>query len=514
MRRTASITAQPSSPDAQGLDAKRCYQAMVDKDAAWDGLFFTGVTSTGIYCRPVCRVRLPKASNCRFFETPAQAESQGFRPCLRCRPELAPARRHWSTTDAQLQLAQSAADLLQSALRQGQKPQSMSDLAARLGVSDRHLRRVFERHWHVSPGQYLQTQRLLLAKQWLHDANWPMAQVAQASGFGSTRRMYAAFAQHYRLSPAQLRPPKVQAPVALTRGQVLTLHYRPPCQHTALWQFFRERSLEGMECWQGEGPQAVLRRTVRWPHGPGHLQGWLQVHWDAARPCVHVETSTSLMPVLPNVVAQVRDWLDLDADPAHIHQVLGQDFPQALGQRLPGGLDGFELAVRAILGQQITVKAARTLGQRLVNALGEPCETPWPGLNRTFPTPATLAKPAHAALMGSLGVVRQRQQAIQALAQAVHSGALDLQASAPLASTLDTLMSLPGIGPWTAHYVAMRALRWTDAWPVQDVALQTALGVRQAQHPGRTLERLGQAWQPYRSYALIAAWQTLSPSPS
>jgi AraC family transcriptional regulator of adaptative response / DNA-3-methyladenine glycosylase II len=218
------------------------------------------------------------------------------------------------------------------------------------------------------------------------------------------------------------------------------------------------------------------------------------------------------MPALPELLAQVRDWLDLDADPAHVHQVLGRDFPQALGQRLPGGLDGFELAVRAILGQQITVKAARTLGQRLVNALGNPCETPWPALNRTFPTPATLAQPEHAALLGSLGVVRQRQKAIQALAQAVHTGALDLRASAPMASTLDTLMSLPGIGPWTAHYVAMRALRWTDAWPVQDVALQTALGVRQATHPARMLAQLGQAWQPYRSYALIAAWQTLSPS--
>ena len=522
MPRTASPIVTPTAaptPDAHGLDAQRCYQALVDKDAAWDGLFFTGVRSTGIYCRPVCRVRLPKASNCQFFETPAQAESQGFRPCLRCRPELAPARRHWSTTDAQVQLAETAAERLLATLRQGQKPQRLSDLAAALGVSDRHLRRVFERHWQVSPGQYLQTQRLLLAKQCLHDTRLPVAQVAQVSGFGSARRMYAAFAQHYRLSPAQLRPARkpsqraahTHPPAPPAWAHTLTLHYRPPCQHTALWHFFRERSLAGMEHWQGEGPQAVLRRTVRWPHGQHQLQGWLQLHWDAEQPCVHVQISASLMPVLPELQAQVRDWLDLDADPAHIHQVLGQDFPQSLGQRLPGGLDGFELAVRAILGQQITVKAARTLGQRLVNALGEPCETPWPELNRTFPTPATLAKPEHATLLGSLGVVRQRQKAIQSLAQAVHSGALDLRAGAPLAATLETLVGLPGIGPWTAHYVAMRALRWTDAWPVQDVALQTALGVRQTAHPARTLAQLGLAWQPYRSYALIAAWQTLTP---
>ena len=213
------------------------------------------------------------------------------------------------------------------------------------------------------------------------------------------------------------------------------------------------------------------------------------------------------------MVAQVRDWLDLDAEPTRIAQVIGRDFPQALGQRLPGCLDGFELAVRAILGQQISVKAARTLGQRLVNTLGEPCITPWPELNRTFPNPATLAREENAALMGSLGLVRQRQKAIQALSRAVESGSLDLSHRAQLEPTLQALMALPGIGPWTAHYICMRALRWADAWPVQDVALQTALGVRQHPRPTQALEALGQAWRPCRSYALIAAWQRLAPQP-
>ena len=488
---------------------------MAERDAAWDGVFFTGVTSTGIYCRPVCRVRLPRQSHCLFFDTAVQAEAQGFRPCLRCRPELAPARRFWSTTDAQAVLAEYAARQLQMAVQRGGKPPTMMALATQLGVSDRHLRRMFSRHWQVSPLQFLQTQRLLHAKQWLHDSPMSVAQVAQASGFGSARRMYAAFSQHYQLSPGQLRPVRTQRQIASPTQSplALVLHYRPPCQIDALWQFFKDRSLPGMESWDGEGPNAVLRRTVRWPHQQGVIDGWIEVQWDVERPWVHLRTSRQLLPVLPDLVAQVRDWLDLDAEPSAIQQVIGMNFQNALGLRLPGGLDGFELAVRAILGQQITVKAARTLGQRLVNALGAPCETPWPELNRTFPSPATLAMDENAALMGSLGVVRQRQKAIQALAQAVESGALQLHAQAPLEATLQALLALPGIGPWTAHYTAMRALRWVDAWPVQDVALQTALGVRQHPAPAQAVAQRGLAWQPFRSYALIAAWQRLSPTP-
>lgn len=525
---------------------------MADKDAAWDGLFFTGVTTTGIYCRPVCRVKLPRQANCRFFETPAHAESQGFRPCLRCRPELAPARRFWSTTDAQSVLAESAAQQLHSAIQRGAKPPSMTALAERLGVSDRHLRRVFMRHWFVTPLQYLQTQRLLQAKQWLHDSPATVAEVARASGFGSARRMYAALAQHYQLSPGQLRPHKAQshnkvnAENIANTGTSLVLHYRPPYQIDTLCQFLKDRALDGMESWEDEGAptptchastlpssaspssRPTWRRTVRWPQGPNVISGWLELQWDRTQPCVHLRLSPSLLPVLPAVVAQVREALDLDAEPARIAQVIGQDFPEALGQRLPGGLDGFELAVRAILGQQISVKAARTLGQRLVNALGEPFTTPWPELNRTFPSPACLAKEENAALMGSLGLVRQRQKAIQALAQAVESGQLPLQGrlgqqvhpapamfgSAEPSAALSALMALPGIGPWTAHYIAMRAWHWQDAWPVQDVALQTALGVRQNPRPAQALESMGQAWQPLRSYAVVAAWQRLAQQPT
>lgn len=496
----------------QPIDPDRCFRAVRDKDARFDGLFFMGVRSTGIYCRPVCRVRLPLAKNCRFFETPTLAEAAGFRPCLKCRPELAPAQRWWSTTDASAILAQAAARLLDQALAQGGKAPAMTTLAARLGVSDRHLRRVFETHWQVSPLQYLQTRRLLLAKQWLHDSPLPASEIAHLSGFGSTRRMNASFAQHYRLTPGQLRPlaRDPEAPVTLP------LAYRPPLQREHLWGFLQSRALPGVELWTGKGLQAKLHKTVRWTPGASRstpLTGWVVLGWAPDAPHVQLQASASLLPALPAVVAQVRQWLDLDADPAAVHAVLGHDFAQAHGIRIPGGLDPFELAVRAVLGQQITVKAARTLGDRLVQALGQPCQTPWPELNRHFPDAATLAHEENAALMGSLGIVRQRQRAIQALARAVDSGQLQLTPGRDIAATVSALQALPGIGPWTAHYLAMRTLHWEDAWPVQDVALQNALGVREETRPTQALERMGQAWQPYRSYALLAAWAWPAPPP-
>ncbi|MBD8049155.1 DNA-3-methyladenine glycosylase 2 family protein [Limnohabitans radicicola] len=495
----------------QPVDEGRCYRAFQDKDARFDGLFFMGVRSTGIYCRPVCRVRLPLPKNCRFFETPTQAEAAGFRPCLKCRPELAPAQRWWSTTDASAILAQAAARLLDQALTQGGKAPAMTALAAQLGVSDRHLRRVFETHWQVSPLQYLQTQRLLLAKQWLHDSPLPTSEIAHLSGFGSTRRMNACFAQHYRLAPRQLRPQTrdPEAPVTLR------LAYRPPLQREHLWGFLQSRSLPGVELWTGEGLRAQLHRTVRWSPKASRsspLMGWIVLGWAPDSPHVQLQASASLLPVLPELVAQVRQWLDLDADPAAVHAVLGHHFAQAHGIRIPGGLDHFELAVRAVLGQQITVKAARTLGDRLVQALGQPCQTPWPELNRHFPDAATLAREENAVLMGSLGIVRQRQCAIQALARAVDSGQLQLTPGSDVAATLSALQTLPGIGPWTAHYLAMRTLHWEDAWPVQDVALQNALGVRDEARPTQALERMGQVWQPFRSYALLAAWAWPAPS--
>ena len=484
------------------------YLALCSRDARFDGQFFTGVTSTGIYCRPVCAVRTPRREHCRFFTLAAQAESAGFRPCLRCRPEVAPQALAWSVQDA-------SSILVQQALRLIDTPQAwdtpeglgVARLAQRLGVSDRHLRRIFEGALGVSPLQYLQTRRLLLAKQLLTDTRLPVTQVALSSGFGSVRRFNAAFATHYGLNPSQLR--RAGAPAAPGDAGLcgsIRLAYRPPLDVPALLAFFAQRQFTGVEC--ADPANGTLRRTVRLQAGSRELTGWMAARFDTARHQVWLQTSEHLAPALAQVIARVRAMLDLDADPAAIHAVLGAAFPGTEGLRVPGAFDGFELAVRAVLGQQITVAAARTLGQRLVERLGEPVATPWPDLQRLFPSPATLAQ-AEGEVLGQLGIVRQRQAAIVALARAVDGGQLDLSASADVEATLAALRQLPGIGDWTAQYIALRALRWPDAFPAGDVALHKALGVRDQAQPARAAVDAAQAWRPWRGYGVIRAWSSL-----
>ncbi len=483
------------------------YLALCSRDARFDGQFFTGVTSTGIYCRPVCAVRTPRREHCRFFTLAAQAESAGFRPCLRCRPEVAPQALVWSVQDA-------SSILVQQALRLIDTPQAwdtpeglgVARLAQRLGVSDRHLRRIFEAALGVSPLQYLQTRRLLLAKQLLTDTRLPVTQVALSSGFGSVRRFNAAFAAHYGLNPSQLR--RAGAPAAPGDAGLcgsIRLAYRPPLDVPALLAFFVQRQFTGVEC--ADPANGTLRRTVRLQAGSRELTGWMAARFDTARHQVWLQTSEHLAPALAQVIARVRAMLDLDADPAAIHAVLGAAFPGTEGLRVPGAFDGFELAVRAVLGQQITVAAARTLGQRLVERLGEPVATPWPDLQRLFPSPATLAQ-AEGEVLGQLGIVRQRQAAIVALARAVDSGQLALHPGADVAASIQALCQLPGIGDWTAQYIALRALRWPDAFPAGDVALHKALGVQGQPQPARAATALAQAWRPWRGYAVLRAWAT------
>ena len=483
------------------------YLALCSRDARFDGQFFTGVTSTGIYCRPVCAVRTPRREHCRFFTLAAQAESAGFRPCLRCRPEVAPQALAWSVQDA-------SSILVQQALRLIDTPQAwdtpeglgVARLAQRLGVSDRHLRRIFEAALGVSPLQYLQTRRLLLAKQLLTDTRLPVTQVALSSGFGSVRRFNAAFATHYGLNPSQLR--RAGAPAGPGDAGLcgsIRLAYRPPLDVPALLAFFVQRQFTGVEC--ADPANGTLRRTVRLQAGSRELTGWMAARFDTARHQVWLQTSEHLAPALAQVIARVRAMLDLDADPAAIHAVLGAAFPGTEGLRVPGAFDGFELAVRAVLGQQITVAAARTLGQRLVERLGEPVATPWPDLQRLFPSPATLAQ-AEGEVLGQLGIVRQRQAAIVALARAVDSGQLALHPGTDVQATTQALCQLPGIGDWTAQYIALRALRWPDAFPAGDVALHKALGVQGQPQPARAATALAQAWRPWRGYAVLRAWAT------
>ncbi len=482
------------------LDPTTAYQALQARDARFDGRLFVGVTSTGVYCRPVCRVRLPRPENCRFFSTRVLAEAAHFRPCLKCRPEIAPGL---SQMDSSRALADAAARSIERALHSG-TPLSMTDLAQRLGVTDRHLRRIFAATHGVTPLGYLNTQRLLLAKQLLTDTQQPITQVALNCGFGSLRRFNAAFVDQYRLNPTQLRRSRTDAatkPRQAARASALRLAYRPPLDSAALLAFFAQRAMPGVEVVQG----LTLRRTLQWPHQGQPLQGWLQAQLLPERHEVHLVLSPSLQPATGAVMQQVRHWLDLDAEPERSDAVLRQlPVPFVPGTRLPGSMCGFETAVRVILGQQVTVKAARTLVQRLLLRYGQAINTPFDGLNRLFPTAAVLAA-ADAAHIGELGIVRQRVGALQALARAVCAGRLQLHPGAPLAATLQGLLALPGVGAWTAQVVALRALGFADAWPASDIGLMNALGTRDA----RAVQALAEPWRPWRGYAVARLWHHL-----
>ena len=476
---------------------------MKARDARFDGCFFTAVTSTGIYCRPVCSVKCPKRENCRFFGLAAQAESAGFRPCLRCRPELAPHSVVWSIQDASYILAHQAAKLLDEPEGWPDSSPSVEKLALKLGISGRHLRRIFEAQFGVSPLQYLQTRRLLTAKQLLADTHLPVTQIALMSGFASVRRFNAAFAAHYKLNPTQLRRAAPQAAVS-HQGITVRLGYRPPYDADAMLAFMETRRIHTIESIAASPGKYWTRRTFGIETAGKKHTGWLQMRFDEARSQLVLSVSDSLRDVLPLVIRRVRAAFDLDADPHAINAVLHGDFPTGDGLRVPGALDGFELAVRAVLGQQITVAAARTLAQRLVDKFGEPIATPWPELTQLFPSPSVLAA-ATGDELGQLGIVRQRQAAIVGLAKAVTSG-LQLHGGADVQATVEALKALPGIGDWTAQYIAMRALRWPDAFPAGDVALHKILGVQGLKNPARLAEAASLAWKPWRSYAVIRTW--------
>lgn len=481
------------------------YRALTTHDARFDGRLFVGVTSTGVYCRPVCRVRTPRRENCRFFANAALAESNGFRPCLRCRPEMAPGL---SLTDSSGVLAQQAALMLEAAAHEGSDP-ALPEIAARLGVTDRHLRRIFAVAHGVTPIDYLTTRRLLLAKQLLTDTTMPVTQVALASGYASLRRFNAAFSERYRMSPTALRRERATAPrnarsaMPMDTAATVRLAYRPPYDLAGVLAFFANRAVPGVE--QVDG--LALRRTLAIAHRGQALAGWIEARFVPARHELHLRLAPSLVPALGIVVQRMRQCLDLDADPQQIDPVLaavpGPDRP---GIRLCGSADGFESAVRVILGQQVTVAAARTLTRRLVERFGTPLETPFAGLERLFPDAATIAG-ADPEVIGKLGIVRPRVGALQALARAVVDGQLSLHRGAPLEATLAALHALPGIGDWSAQLIAMRALAWPDAWPATDIGLLNALATRDARQAAAQSE----AWRPWRAYAVMKLWLGLEP---
>lgn len=489
------------------LDPAGYYRALAARDRRFDGVFYVGVTSTRIYCRPVCSARTPRPERCRFFNNAAAAERAGFRPCLRCRPELAPGH---ASVDAVGRLASAAASrIAEGALNGG----GVESLARELGVGSRHLRRVLEREAGVTPVELAQTQRLLLAKRLLTDSELPVTKIAHASGFQSLRRFNALFRARYRLNPTGLRrvhrhgngrPTAV--PGADQReddGAVsLTLSYRPPFAWRPMLHFLAARATPGVESVETDR----YLRTI----AIGEHRGWVAVGGTRSGEALSVDVSVSLVPVLMAVLARLRHLFDLDANPSDIDDHLSKEglaplVRRARGLRVPGSVDGFELAVRAILGQQVSVRGATTLAGRFAAAFGAglPADMPLP---RLAPTAERVAD-ATVEEIATIGLPRARAASIHALARAVADGDLHLTAGANARDTMRCLTSLPGIGAWTAQYIAMRALRWPDAFPASDLTLRRAAGMPTP----ATLERAAARWSPWRAYAAMHLWSTLTP---
>jgi AraC family transcriptional regulator of adaptative response / DNA-3-methyladenine glycosylase II len=487
---------QPTQPSEIDNGDVR-YHALRAHDRRFDGTFFVGVRTTRIYCRPVCRARLPQRRNCTFFDSAAEAESHGYRPCLRCRPELAPGR---SLTDASSRLASAAHARITNG---GLTGASVRDIARELCVGERQLRRAVRAEFGVSPIELAQTQRLLVAKQLLTDTNLPIARVAFASGFSSLSRFNTLFLSRYRMSPSRLRREGRVRP-SRDGGITLLFGYRPPFDWTRLLAFLRSRAIPGIDT----ADATSYTRTIRL----GEHTGWFSVrHADAERALLAVDVWESLVPVLLPLRAAVRRLLDLDAEPARIAEhfagdaVLDPLVARWPGLRLPGSVDGFEIAVRAVLGQQVSVAAARTLNGRLHAQFGASIRAV-AGLDR-LPVAAETLATVRATTLSRIGIPLTRAHTLVALAQSVAAGDISFEPTTDVPAALAALQRIRGIGAWTAEYIAMRAFHWPDAFPATD------LGVRRALR-GVDPVRAAESWRPWRAYAVLYLWTSLEPNRS
>lgn len=485
-----------------GTDSTGLYAAFKAKDARFDGRFFVGISSTGIYCRPVCRARQPKKENCTFYPTAAEAEQAGYRPCLLCRPELAPGT---SITDATANLVYRAARMLEQNCGSGQ---SLEEIAGKLGCTDRHLRRVFTAEYNVSPVQYLQTCRLLLAKNLLTDTNLSVLDVAMAAGFGSLRRFNDLFKKQYNLSPTALRK-RMSAEKRRNGNITLALGYRPPYHWEEMLNFLAGRAIAGVEVVRND----EYMRTVCMEKPDGKtVSGWVRVGHRPEKSALTVTVSETLLSVLPQVLARIRHLFDLYCDPNAVYETLRvmNDIRPGLctlGTRVPGCFNAFEMAVRAVLGQQITVKAASTLAARIVESYGTPIQTGIEGLTHIFPSPDDILSMGDNITenFGLLGVIATRSNTIYELARALSQKEIDFDLCAQPEEEIKKLIDIRGIGSWTAQYIAMRAMEWPDAF------LETDVGVKKALSPYSSKELLdmAEAWRPWRSYATVNLWNAL-----
>jgi AraC family transcriptional regulator of adaptative response / DNA-3-methyladenine glycosylase II len=484
------------------IDDDACYRAIRTRDARFDGRFFTAVKTTGIYCRPVCPARTPKRENVLFYPTAAAAQEAGFRPCLRCRPETSPDLGAWR--GASNTVSRGLALIEAGALDAG----DVEALAERLGVGERQLRRLFRQHLGASPVAVAQTRRVLLAKQLIHETRLPMTEVALASGFGSLRRFNETFQQLYDRPPIALRR-SAQEPASAAGAVTLRLPYKPPYDWDAILAFLGPRAIPGVEVVEnGTYARAIAIGGVkgaviaRLAEGDGLAEG--------NRLAVTVRFPR--LEALPAIIARMRRLFDLAADPVAIGEHLAKDAHLAPlvaarpGLRVPGAWDGFEVGVRAILGQQITVAAAIRIAGQLTGEYGEKLDEPVPGfpaLTRVFPTAQALVE----ADLSALPMPRARSSSLSGLAAAVADNPRLFGPRASLEEAIATLRRLPGIGEWTAQYIAMRELREPDAFPAADIGLMRAMADAAGQRPSaQALTARAETWRPWRAYAAMHLW--------
>ncbi len=470
--------------------------ALDSRDPRFDGVFFVGVHSTGIYCRPVCPARQARRDRISFFSTPAEAERDGYRACFRCRPELAPGN---AAVDAVGNLVRRAVERIeQGYLNDG----DVDALGAELGVTGRHLRRAMEHELGVSPVQLAQTCRLALAKRLLQDTALPIAEIAFSSGFQSVRRFNALFAERFGKNPSDVR--RAHGADEAPRALSLRLDFRPPFDWDGLLAFLAARAIPGVERVDGGEYRRVVSLAGK--------VGTVRVRKDAARDALWADVSLSLSTVLMHVVAKLRRLFDLDARPELISSVLSRDrtleplVRARPGLRLPGCVDAFEMTVRAILGQQVTVRGATTLAGRFAERFGGVLAEPVDGLTRRFPHAEDVAR-VSVAEIAAIGLPGKRAECLRALAAAFAAGELPaLDRAADPERLVRELVELPGIGPWTAQYVLMRGAHHPDAFPAGDLGLQKALGGANAKDAAARAS----AWSPWRSYAVMHLWASLS----
>lgn len=483
----------------QTPDREACYRALECRDARFDGLIFVGVKSTGVYCRPICPARTPKFQNCEFYDSAAAAQDAGFRPCLRCRPEAAPDLASWRGTSNTVSRA--LALIGEGAL----DDRSVESFAERLGVGERHLRRLFLQHLGASPVSVAQTRRVLFAKQLIHETRMPMTEVALAAGFGSIRQFNDTFQSLFHRPPSALRRGNSTGSVSLNEGVTLRLRYRPPYDWDSMIGFLRARAIPEVEAVEN----GRYLRTV----GMDGFAGTVEVSHQPERQSICVKIRFPNVRSLPAIVARVRRQFDLGADIETIDAHLSKDpllaplVAQRPGLRAPGGWDGFELAVRAILGQQISLTAARRLAGQIAALYGEPVPKAYAGhcgLSRLFPTAERLAEVDSIAL----GMPAARLAALKAVAEAFVRDQKLFRPAGSVEKTVERLKAILGVGEWTAQYIALRAVREMDAFPATDRGLLR--GAAAVDHgEAKTLTVLlnrAESWRPWRAYAAQHLW--------